>query len=720
MRLFKKCKKSRWAVSLFIAFALLYAGAFMGLAEAGDYHPQKLLQSKTPITTGKIVKQKFHEEFIYFSGQVVTNQGKPVEEAEIEISGHTEETDKYGFFKIETKRADRYLMNIRKTGFRMISRVYVSAIENGVWEMTPGSTQLFDPSVNTMLRDIRAADTCGGPIRSRVDWSRYPIQHKSLYVNSNGDVSWDVPDHVLRTLDFFENSTSCNPGIMINLPANSLVDQNGNPPREKILASISTVDVYDPGAMPGDGTALLNGEFGYMITFGAGGITFTSKGGKYKYQLKKGAKAEITIPINESQLKYRSKPEPQIPLLLYNEEKGIWDQVGVAKLNKKKNAYVGSVYHFSEYNMDLVKTDQACVSIDSSGIDRDYMLEVIVPTVNGDIYRTLPIDNTPEKLHVIYNLPSYTDITLQAYETATGIEIPISNPIGVNTGNPQVPSTPNLPDYPYTACDREVLLTEALDAPLLSGPEFSSGSFTLSWDFSWPGPFSSSQDGFELEESTSSSTSGFSLIYSTANQSMGDNRSHVDYSLSRSPGQYWYRVRAMTMSSYTPYSNVVHVVVGTQGTRQLRITNQVGIQRLEQVVQVKIVPVGGTFGSDDLLTPDTFTCWNLPGESINPGESRTFEVSIGDDYWVFIGMGIWETDLVTGLCSINYPWIKTRFFTDLDFNIHYVWVEAHVSQHTGGIYDWTITGSYLDGNLSLNPTGSPSIPFNITTWNPIP
>jgi len=58
MRLFKKCKKSRWAVSLFIAFALLYAGAFMGLAEAGDYHPQKLLQSKTPITTGKIVKQK--------------------------------------------------------------------------------------------------------------------------------------------------------------------------------------------------------------------------------------------------------------------------------------------------------------------------------------------------------------------------------------------------------------------------------------------------------------------------------------------------------------------------------------------------------------------------------------------------------------------------------------------------------------------------------------
>ena len=196
-------------------------------------------------------------------------------------------------------------------------------------------------------------------------------------------------------------------------------------------------------------------------------------------------------------------------------------------------------------------------------------MEVTVP-YGGDVtYRSYLVDNSPVKRHVIYNLPSNTDISLRAFEAIIGVSIPITDTIVVNTGNPQNPATPNLPDGPpYTACNSQVDLSEAPLAP-----------------------------------------------------------------------------------------------------RQLRIINNMGTQRLEQIVQVKIIPIGSTYTTDDMLTPDTLACWNLPGEAINRGQSMTFDVNVGNNYLVFIGVGIWETDFVTGLCPNSSPWIKTRFFTTPEFNL---------------------------------------------------
>jgi hypothetical protein len=629
MNFLKKYRKSRLFLSFFLVLAALNLSSLTDLSKA-DSH-----SAESPKATGESSNARGYEELVYFSGQIVSNTGKLIEAADIEIiwnepnesmesefSRKTGRTNDNGLFKIEVKRHDRYLMNIRKTGYRLISKFYSSEIMNGTWEMIPGTTQLIDPTINNTILDIRPQGICSGPLRSQVDWSKYPDQYRPRYIDSEGNISWDVPAEVLRAVDFVENISTCSPGITVNVPANSLVDQFGNPPQGEILASVYTVDIYDLGAMPGDFTAQGSEGIGYMISFGAGGIDITSTDGKYKYQLKKGAQATLTIPIHEYQLEYGLRPENEIPLLLYNEKNGIWEQDGIATVNRRSDAYIGEISHFSAYNMDIVKTDQSCVRIDSSGIDRDYILEVYVPTANGDFTRSKRVDNTPDKLHVIYNLPSNTNITLQAFEVTVGIPpIPISDPIVVNTGDPQDPSIPNEPVWPYYACNADVVLNESSEPPQ---------------------------------------------------------------------------------------------------PRQLKIINQVGSQRLDQVVQVKIIPIEDTYTNDDLLTQDGDICWNLPGEYIGLGGSRIFNVTVGDNYKVFIGMGIWETDLVAGICSIDYPWFKNRRFTDVNYNMYYVWTDVTVNGHSSDIWEWTITGSYLYGNLNVNPTDNPSISFQSTDWDPIP
>ena len=139
---------------------------------------------------------------------------------------------------------------------------------------------------------------------------------------------------------------------------------------------------------------------------------------------------------------------------------------------------------------------------------------------------------------------------------------------------------------------------------------------------------------------------------------------------------------------------------------------------IHEVVQVKIIAPNTTFTRDDRLTDDPAQCLTLPGQSIPAGGDGTFAITIGDAYWVFIGIGIWDLD--NFFCPSSSPWFKRRFFTDLDFNTWYVWTEVHVTGHSSGTWDWTIGGSYLDGTLAVTPAGGSAIPFNVTSGNPIP
>jgi hypothetical protein len=112
--------------------------------------------------------------------------------------------------------------------------------------------------------------------------------------------------------------------------------------------------------------------------------------------------------------------------------------------------------------------------------------------------------------------------------------------------------------------------TTLASAPVLSGPSSSTGTFTLTWTYQWPA-LVSNQDGYQLEESTTSATGGFTQIFNSANQGVGDHQSPRSYSVTRSAGTYYYRVRAVLAGTPSAWSNVVTVSVSAPSSGTLTV-----------------------------------------------------------------------------------------------------------------------------------------------------
>lgn len=96
-------------------------------------------------------------------------------------------------------------------------------------------------------------------------------------------------------------------------------------------------------------------------------------------------------------------------------------------------------------------------------------------------------------------------------------------------------------------------------APVIQTLSVSGNSITLTWTFDgWPW-LSASNEGYKLEESTTSPTSGFTQI-----QFIPGRDSPESTTLTRSTGTYYYRVRAFInqgLALNSPYSNVVAATV---------------------------------------------------------------------------------------------------------------------------------------------------------------
>src|SRR5947209_11823345 len=128
--------------------------------------------------------------------------------------------------------------------------------------------------------------------------------------------------------------------------------------------------------MPGDYTVADGGGTAKtMQSYGAGSVEITA-GGR-RFNLRAGAEAEVTIPIDPSQLAAGGAIPPTIPILFYDERRGVW--VEESQASRVGNTYVAKVKHFSTINTDLVKTNQACVRVDSPTLPATYDLEVTIP-----------------------------------------------------------------------------------------------------------------------------------------------------------------------------------------------------------------------------------------------------------------------------------------------------------------------------------------------------
>ncbi|MBW2182582.1 MAG: hypothetical protein JRF49_01770 [Deltaproteobacteria bacterium] len=407
---------------------------------------------------------------VVFSGQVLSTKGKAIKAAHVDVNGETTVTDSEGFFKLPIKKANapRFVLNITKQGFGLVSRVYDQGVQGSKWTMTEATTQTFNPTQAIVIRDVLSQTNCTGSLTNGINWNNYPQQRIPRIIDTFGQLSsGTIPNEITQALNIIFGGTDCNPGISITIPPNSLVDTAGNSASDKIEVSVSTVDLYAPDSMPGDYTVRTKEGTRWMQSYGAGTVNIQS--GEKSFQLKKNAYAKLTIPVDPTQLKMKGKIPPTMPLLLYDDKNGEWTLKGKAKLNKEGTAYIARVNHLSAYNTDLIKTDQACIRfigdnlISTDGTSGKYKLSAIIPMgTAAPVVRSWDITPSTESdphLHTIVNLPSNTWITLIPMREESGGLVPYGI-FGINSGPDQNPTDPNFPPYPYTACQNEVELTD--------------------------------------------------------------------------------------------------------------------------------------------------------------------------------------------------------------------------------------------------------------------
>ena len=141
---------------------------------------------------------------------------------------------------------------------------------------------------------------------------------------------------------------------LLDLPANALVDANGNTFTGSASVEIKVLDpALDSSIMPGDYRVQPVGNTSEILeSFGALAVTFDSASGALN--LGTGEQATIRIPV--SSLYATATPPATMPLYYFNEETGYWVEEGLATLETDsasgKQVYVGQVSHFTVWNAD--------------------------------------------------------------------------------------------------------------------------------------------------------------------------------------------------------------------------------------------------------------------------------------------------------------------------------------------------------------------------------
>ncbi len=449
-----------------------------------------------------------------FSGVVAGSDGTLIDGAEVEVNGKAEKTDGQGRFLNYVPEADRYVFNIRKPGYGFYSKIYDRSVAGGHWTLTRATVAEFDPTVGINFQDKRDERNCPGPDTAHINWNEGPALKEVWWQDGKGNnippplsyrkvsrgpegnnearpgkpspgyaqetkgprgregrviLPWQHPKRI-----------PCGPGIAVNVPPNALQTDSGAAPTGKVEVSLATVDLDTPEQMPGDDSVQRPGnKIDWMQSYGAGSIEFHDKATGKPLRLKPGKQAEVTIPVDRSQLAAGAPLAATMPLLFYDEKNGVWHQDGILKLDAAKKNYTAKVKHFSPVNTDVYKTNPSCVRVQSS-IPTPYQLEVTVPLTGGAAPKVKTVTITDPPPHVIYNLPNNTNITIVAIAPGSGTTPPRSLGIFiVNTGPPQAAGFGSPP--PPSACATEVALSaQTFPQQPTAGLEFLHGLFSFS------------------------------------------------------------------------------------------------------------------------------------------------------------------------------------------------------------------------------------------------
>lgn len=351
---------------------------------------------------------------IVFSGWVVDQQGHAISDALVKINDDDVKTKEDGKFELGVKKKDEYLISVKHTGHADLYRISKMLLKDHVYKLPDASVKVVDPATTVILVDDRPV--IDGNIRA---------------------------------------------GATFTLPPNALVDESGNAPSGTIRGAIATLDLANGEGPQEWGITDGSGRDGFLVSYGAVFIEFSSMDGSKVYQIKTGMSGQLTLPVTPS-MESHAPATPSTPFWYYDKKDGKWHEAGNSSYDAMSGSYKGTVNHLSTINTDIAKFENAAclaITLDPS-IAPGHQLRIRYHS-GGTPFGQVPTFTMNDPLNAAYRLPANTNVLLELLNAGGEVlsNLVVEDPAGtplvntvVNTG-PALPSGSNLwPPSPFSTC----------------------------------------------------------------------------------------------------------------------------------------------------------------------------------------------------------------------------------------------------------------------------
>lgn len=236
---------------------------------------------------------------LLFGGIVVDRiTGAPVAQAQVSLNRVPASTDAQGRFTVKVPDASRFVLNIRKPGYALSSRIYYGRNTGLHIQLDRTSNQPLDAGKGGVL-----TLPCG----QRQDQS---------------------------------TGNDCDPGVQVSFGANILVDSQGKPYTGPAIVEGLRYDTALPDPIPGDQGGTFGGKSVRLATYGALFLQPRDVAGN-PLQLALGATVSVSMPIEAA---LRTGAPASIPFFRYDEDSGMWLELGT--LTRSGDRYQGKIRFF--------------------------------------------------------------------------------------------------------------------------------------------------------------------------------------------------------------------------------------------------------------------------------------------------------------------------------------------------------------------------------------
>jgi hypothetical protein len=238
---------------------------------------------------------------VAFAGRVIDENGMAISDAQVRAGGAVARTDENGVFRLQDLRiaANDAKLFVTKIGYFDFSRAYF--VENNSFQ-------------NLTIQLLKKTQTA------------------AISAASGGLV--EVPG-----------------GVKLVFPANGISTESGQPYSGSLRVFARYLDPRDPNLalnMPGDLRGIdAGGVERALVTYGMVGVELETPGGQ-SLRIAQGSKVELRMPIVPGQ---RQNAPASIPLWHFDLLQARWIEEG--SVQKVGNEYVGTVAHFSFWNVDV-------------------------------------------------------------------------------------------------------------------------------------------------------------------------------------------------------------------------------------------------------------------------------------------------------------------------------------------------------------------------------